>query len=53
MTRRTAAFLLLFLAGAAGIRAQDERRVTSPDGQIEFRVFLTHSEPAAPFVRMA
>jgi alpha-glucosidase len=52
MIRRASAFALLFLAAAAGIRAQDERRVASPDGQIEFRAFLTHPQPAA-FVRMA
>jgi len=52
MACRVSAFLLLFLTGAAGIHAQDERRVASPDGQIEFRVFLTHPEPEA-FVRMA
>jgi len=40
------------LATARGALAQDERRVASPDGQIEFRVFLTHPQPAAP-VRLA
>ena len=52
MPRRTAALLLLPLLGAVALRAQDERRVASPDGQIEFRVFLTHPEPTTP-VRMA
>jgi alpha-glucosidase len=40
------------LASARGALAQDERRVASPDGQIEFRVFLTQPQPAAP-VRLA
>jgi len=35
-------FLLLFAAFA-----QDERRVASPDGQIEFRIFVALPEPAA------
>ncbi len=31
--------LLMALAGAA--QAQDERRITSPDGQLEFRIFVS------------
>lgn len=50
--RRFLTLLLLSLACGGGLRAQDERRVTSPDGQIEFRVFLTHPEPEE-FVRLA
>jgi alpha-glucosidase len=37
------AFLLLLSAAFA----QDERRVTSPDGQIEFRIRITLPDPAA------
>ena len=42
---RALTLLLTLLLCAAGARAQDERRVTSPDGQIEFRIFLIHPEP--------
>jgi alpha-glucosidase len=46
---RPAAFFLL-LAGA--VFAQDERRVTSPNGQIEFRIF-TATQPNSNLSRIA
>jgi alpha-glucosidase len=46
---RMAAFGCLALAGASGALAQDQQRVTSPDGQIEFRLFVDEPEPAALF----
>ena len=39
---------LLLLAGS-GVLAQDQQRVTSPDGQIEFRLFVDQPEPASLF----
>ena len=50
--RRVFTLALAVLACGAAARAQDERRVTSPDGQIEFRIFVTHPEPEA-LVRLA
>jgi alpha-glucosidase len=44
---RTLAVLLL--APAISLLAQDERRVASPDGQIEFRIALAQPEPGALF----
>src|SRR5215467_11984509 len=45
MRQRRLAALLLCVSGAAF--AQDERRVTSPDGHVEFRLFLAQPEPGA------
>ena len=44
---RTLAVLLL--VPAVSLLAQDERHVTSPDGQIEFRIFLAQPESGALF----
>ena len=40
--------LLLAAANAPAV-AQDERRVTSPDGRLEFRILLSQPEPGALF----
>ena len=50
--RRIAALVLLSLACPFLVLAQDERQVRSPDGQIEFRIFLTRP-PAEPHERIA
>lgn len=47
--RRVYALGLILLVSAIGALAQDERRVTSPDGQIEFRLFLDKPDPASLF----
>ncbi len=39
--------LLTFLLLLTGARAQDLRRVTSPDGRLEFRIFLAQPETGA------
>ena len=44
MRRRLLAGLLLCVSAAF---AQDERRIASPDGQVEFRLFLGQPEPGA------
>lgn len=43
------AFGFLVLAGSSGVSAQDQQRVTSPDGAIEFRLFVDQPEPSALF----
>ena len=40
---------VVLLAACSGVLAQDQQRVTSPDGQMEFRLFLDEPEPGAPF----
>lgn len=42
-------FFWCFLFLAAAGSAQDQRSVTSPDGQVEFRVFYAQPEPGALF----
>ena len=44
-----ASLAVLLLVPAVSLFAQDERHVTSPDGQIEFRIFLAQPEPGALF----
>src|SRR5579872_2907194 len=46
---RFAAFGVLVLAASSGVLAQDQQKVTSPDGQIEFRLFVDQPEPSALF----
>ncbi|HJT87497.1 MAG TPA: glycoside hydrolase family 97 N-terminal domain-containing protein, partial [Bryobacteraceae bacterium] len=41
--------MLALLTSAAGARAQDLRQVTSPDGRVQFRIFLAQPQPAALF----
>jgi len=47
--RRFAGLGLLLFAGSTAVLSQDQQRVTSPDGQIEFRLFVDQPEPAALF----
>ena len=49
MVRRSGIYGVLALAFVSGAFAQDQRRVASPDGQIEFRLFVDQPEPAALF----
>lgn len=49
MACRSGAYALLALAAVSGAVAQDQRHVTSPDGQIEFRLFLDKPDPASLF----
>ena len=44
-----AGLAVLLLVPAVSLFAQDARSVTSPDGQIEFRIFLAQPEPGALF----
>jgi len=41
--------VLLLLLSALPAAAQDERRITSPDGQLEFRILIAQPEPGALF----
>jgi alpha-glucosidase len=47
--RRIAVLLVLSAAAVASAAAQDEQRVASPDGQIEFRLFIDKPDAAALF----
>lgn len=48
MVRRSGAYFLVLAAVSASF-AQDLQRVASPDGQIEFRLFIDKPEPSALF----
>ena len=49
MVGRSGVYGLLVLAAVSGAAAQDQRHVTSPDGQIEFQLFLDKPDPASLF----
>src|SRR5215469_15093410 len=49
LTRRIGKLGLLALALAGTLLAQDQQRVTSPDGQIEFRLFIDKPDAASLF----
>ncbi|SRR5579883_1381154 len=49
MTRRIGLIGLVALAAASALLAQDQQRVTSPDGRIEFRIFIDKPDAASLF----